>query len=93
MIARLTAIEPIHRRRQPAQERAILVAAHAARVDGAHDERPRQSLLADCQGRASADDLGAVHVVVNDLRRPGAEQLDDFGQRRCVVLLVNDMTS
>ena len=71
--------EPIHRGSQPAQKRAIGIAADPARVDSADDERPRQTLLGQRECRARADDLRAIHMVVDDLGRTAHEQLDDAG--------------
>ena len=61
--------QPIHRRRQPAHERPIFLAPDPARMDGADNIRPRQSGLGQRQRSTRADDLGAIHVVVDHVRR------------------------
>ena len=81
--------QPIHRRRQPAQQRPIRRAPHAARVDGADHVRTRQAEPAELDRSARADQLGAVHVVVDDLRRPRAEQPHDSRQGCVVVRLID----
>ena len=60
-------------------------------MDRAHDIGPWQTVLGKCQGGACADDLGAVHVVVDDLRRSAAQQVDDRAEGSMIVQLIDDM--
>ena len=70
--------QPIHQRRQLAQCLAVVDAADAARMNRRDHGRPLAAFLTQQQGGKGPYHLGAVHVVVDNLRLDWREQ---FGQR------------
>ena len=51
----------------------------------------RQASFGECQRSARADNLGSKHVVVQHLRRPLLEQIEDGGEGRAILRLVDDV--
>ncbi len=82
--------DPVHPRGQAVQDRPVLVRADPARMDGRDDVRSRTPDLAERDRRPRPDELGAVHVVVDDLRPKVAHQGGQRAGRDRVVRLVDD---
>ena len=59
-------------------------------MDRRHDVRPAQADLAERDGRPRPDDLGAVHVVVDDVRPDRREVGRQGADRDGVVGFVDD---
>ena len=81
------AVDP---RRQQAQDPAVLLGADPARVDGRHDVRAGPADLAQGDRRARPDQLGPVHVVVDDLRPELGQERRHGPRGDGVVGLVDD---
>ena len=82
--------EVVDRRRQAPQLLLVLVGADARRVDRRDDPRPPVAGLAERDRRLRAHDLGAVHVVVDDVRADVGEVGGERRGRDRVVGLVDD---
>ena len=80
----------VHLRRELGEERLVLGRADPARVDGRDDVRPALAGLAEGDDRAGPDDLGPVHVGVDDVGADLGEVRRERADRDRVVRLVDD---